>query len=113
MKKVISILLVVLMLVCVLTSCGEKRLVGTWIRTHSVLGVETEDIYVFNEDGTGKMTTLGGVEVDMTYTVEDGKIAITVNTLGTKTNLEYEYSFENGNLVLIVHGAEEEFVKQK
>ena len=113
MKKVISILLVVFMLVCVLTSCGEKKLVGTWTRTHTVLGVETEDKFIFNEDGLGKMTTLAGVEVDMTYTVEDGKIAITVNTLGAKTNIEYEYSFDNGNLILIVHGAEEVFVKQK
>lgn len=113
MKKVISILLVVLMMVCILTSCGEKKLVGTWIRTYTVLGVETEDKYVFNEDGTGKMTTIAGVEVDMTYTAEDGILAIKVNTLGLTTNIEYEYSFEDGKLILIVHGAAQEFVKQK
>lgn len=113
MKKAISIVLVVLMLVCVLTSCGTGKLVGTWTRQYTVLGVVTEDKFVFNEDGTGTMTTVLGIDLDITYTAEDGKLVVTFNTLGIETNVEYTYKFEKGNLLLTSDGETLEFEKQK
>ena len=113
MKKAISIVLVVLMLVCVLTSCGTGKLVGTWTRQYTVLGVVTEDKFVFNEDGTGTMTTVLGIDLDITYTAEDGKLVVTFNTLGIETNVEYTYKFEKGNLLLTSEGETLEFEKQK
>lgn len=113
MKKVVSIVLVMLMLACVLTACGSGKIVGTWTRQYTVLGVVTEDKFVFNEDGTGKMTTVLGIEVNMTYTAEDGKLTVTVDTLGVETTAEYTYKFEKGNLLLTADGETLEFVKQK
>ncbi|MBQ8830763.1 MAG: hypothetical protein IJ017_04120 [Oscillospiraceae bacterium] len=113
MKKAVSIILAVLMLVCVLTSCGAGKLVGTWTRQYTVLGVVSEDKFVFNEDGTGTMTTVLGIDVDMTYTAEDGKLVITVNTLGLETEVEYTYDFEKGNLLLTADGETLVFEKQK
>ena len=113
MKKIISIALVVLMLICVLASCGQKSVVGTWTRQYTVLGVVTEDKFVFNEDGTGTMTTILGIDLDMTYTAEDGELIVTVNTLGVETDITYSYKFEKGNLILTSGGETLEFIKQK
>ena len=113
MKKVVSIVLVVLMLVCLMASCSAGKLTGTWSRQYTVLGIVTEETFVFNEDGTGTMTTVLGIDMNMTYTAEDGKLIITFNTLGIETNTEYTYKFDKGNLLLTADGETLEFVKQK
>jgi len=113
MKKVIFIILIAALMLCLLTSCGSKSLVGTWSRQYTVLGVVNEDVFVFNEDGTGKMTTILGIGLDMEYTAEDGKLDIIVNVLGLDTKLEYTYKFEKGNLILTKDGESIQLEKQK
>ena len=113
MKKAVSIVLAAVLLVCVLTSCGAGKLVGTWTRQYTVLGIVTEDKLVFNEDGTGTMTTVLGIDMNMTYTAQDGKLVITFDTLGIETNVEYTYEFDKGNLLLTSDGETLVFEKQK
>lgn len=112
MKKIVSIVLAVLMLLCVMTACGEKSVVGTWTRQYTVMGVVTEDKFVFNEDGTGTMTTILGIDIDMTYTAEDGELVVIVTTLGVDTDIKYSYAIEKGKLLLTSGGETMEFEKQ-
>ena len=85
MKKAIVLILAVLMMLSVFTACSGGNITGTWIRYDTILGVVTEEKFVFNDDGTGSMTTILGIETDMTYTAEDGKLIVTVSTLGIET----------------------------
>ena len=104
MKKVISVILIAVLMLCMVTSCGSKALVGTWSRQYSVLGVVNEDKFVFNEDGTGELTTVLGIGLDMTYTAEDGVLNIVVDILGIETEIQYTYEFEKGDLLLTKDG---------
>ena len=113
MKKAIVLILAVLMMVSVFTACSNGKITGTWIRNDTVLGVVTEEKFVFNEDGTGSMTTILGIETDMTYTAEDGKLIISVSALGIETEREYTYEFSKGNLLITADGETREFEKQK
>jgi len=113
MKKAITLILAVLMMLSVFTACSGGNLTGTWIHHDTILGVVTEEKFVFNEDGTGSMTTILGIETDMTYTVEDGKLVITVSALGIETEHEYTYEFSKGKLLITANGETREFEKQK
>lgn len=113
MKKVVVLILAVLIIVGVVTACSGGTITGTWVHYDTVLGVVTEEKFVFNEDGTGSMTTILGIETDMTYTAEDGKLIVTVSALGIETEHEYTYEFSKGNLLITANNETREFEKQK
>ena len=70
MKKIISLILIIVSLCLILTSCGSKKdLIGTWAPKDFDLGEEY--VLVFNEDGTG--TYFGEV---ITYKVSGNKLSI-------------------------------------
>lgn len=100
MRKILAVCLLVALVIglCACAAPG-KKLVGTWKHTESVFGASVETTYVFNDDGTGKTTTLS-VGVEFTYTVEKDKVVITSYPLGVKTTQEYTFDFSDGKLLL-------------
>ncbi|MBQ7639332.1 MAG: hypothetical protein IJS90_10570 [Clostridia bacterium] len=103
MKKVISVFLVVFCVAALLSSCAkpEKKIIGTWTGSASLLGLEADYSFTFNEDGTGKMTTALEIGVEMTYTITDEKLSVTTSILGLDNTKEYGYSFDKDTLTLI------------
>lgn len=112
MKRLIAVLLAALMLLCLLTSCGSKSINGTWTRQYTVLGVVNEEKFVFNGDGTGSITAALGIDVDMTYTVDGDKLAVTFKVLGIETTTEYVYEIKGEQLLLTADGETLTFEKQ-
>lgn len=55
MKKILSVVLILVIAVTVFASCQspEESIVGTWTYNETVLGIVTERTYVFNADHTG------------------------------------------------------------
>ena len=99
MRKVIAGLLLCVM-VFALCSCAisEKLIVGTWKSQTTVLGVVTETKYTFNEDGTGTKSNV--LDINFTYSFEEGKLLITTSTLGIENTEKFSYSFKGNKLVL-------------
>ena len=98
MKKVFAFLLAVLMVAGLCACSPEKSIVGSWKHQTTVLGVVTETVYTFNEDGTGKISSV--VDVSFTYEFSDDKLLITTSTLGIKNTEEYSYEFSGSKLAL-------------
>ena len=97
MKRLIALVLVV---ACLLCACGvsQRSLVGSWKYQTTVLGVVTETIYVFNEDGTGTMDSI--VDLNFTYTLSEDQLEITTTVLGISDTKSYTVSFDGGKLVM-------------
>ena len=91
--------LVLCLCALVLVSCGSNKLVGTWTGSESAMGVSVETQFTFNEDGTGKLGTMG-VNVDFTYTASDGKLFITTEVFGVSDTTEYTYEIKGDTLTL-------------
>lgn len=98
MKKFTAGLLLVVLLLTLCSCAPEKSIVGTWKYQTTVLGVVTETVYTFNEDGTG--TRSGVVTTDFTYSFSDDTLLITTNLLGIEMTEEYTYDFGIDHLVL-------------
>jgi len=97
MKKTILALLIVAILV--LCACSvELAIVGTWKNQTTVLGVVTETIYTFNDDGTGSKKTV--LETDFTYEVSGDKLTITTSVLGIESTEEYTVDVSWNELTL-------------
>ena len=103
MKKVISVALLLLMVVTVFAGCSnpQKDIVGTWTGETSVYGIISEKTYTFNEDGTGKTKTLLGVEVEITYTIDDTTLTVITTALGVSNETAYSYTLEDNVLTLV------------
>ena len=99
MKRILAFILVVVM-VAGLCACAkpEESIVGKWKHQNTVLGVVTETIYTFNEDGTGTKTNV--IDLGFTYSFADDKLFITTSALGIEYTEEYTYSFGINELVL-------------
>ena len=82
MKKVISLALVLVVVMCAFASCGtpvEEKLAGKWTYNETILGIVTERTYVFNADGTGTAPgELVGdlLPLDMKWAVNDKTLTI-------------------------------------
>lgn len=102
MKKVMSVVLVVLCVLTLFSGCAnpEKKIIGTWNGEENVLGVVAKYSFTFNEDGTGSMTAALDIGVAMTYTIEDDKLNITTSILGINNTKTYTYAFEGDQLLL-------------
>jgi len=98
MKKVLLAVLIAATVMLCACSVFSKTVVGTWSHKENVLGVVTETVYVFKEDGTGSMKNI--IETKFTYTTEDNKLTITTKPLGIELVDEYTYSFDGGKLCL-------------
>jgi len=92
MRKITAgLLLFVMMISLCACTITEKAIVGTWKSQSSILGVVTETIYTFNEDGTGTKSNV--LDVDFTYAFSDEKLLITTSVLGVASTEEFSYEF--------------------
>ncbi len=112
--KTLAVIALVAVLLIVLISYAfpEKRIVGEWVRKNSVLGIETESVYRFNADGTGTMPVAFGIDVPMTYTIDEEKLVMTVSApnlaanilelggIGSEYTAEYTYKFRGSTITL-------------
>lgn len=91
MKKIFALLLAVMMIFA-LVSCGSEKLTGgKW-----VFGPNS---YEFTDDG--KVTAIcNGMTTSGTYTKEDGKLILTVNGLLGETTKELTYKIDGNELTL-------------
>lgn len=103
MKKFLS-LFIVAVLIFGLSGCfgslNEKLIVGTWIAKKNVLGLVSETEYVFNEDGTGSMSTVLGIKVATTYTIDEDTLSIVTDAASLRKTYVYKYDFVDDSLVL-------------
>ena len=103
MKKYKFLLVItILLLCCVLSSCGSdnKRIVGTWTNQEEAFGLVTETKYVFRDDGTGTMSTILGVDLAITYSIENGEIIISTSALGIINETKYQYKIDGKTLTM-------------
>lgn len=103
MKKVLGIFIAVCILVVSFAGCAaisEKLIVGEWTANTSILGISTETTYVFNEDGTGSLSTVMGIEIAIDYTIDEENLIIITDTPALQKTFKYVYEFEEDNLVL-------------
>jgi len=99
MRKITAgLLLFVMMISLCACTITEKAIVGTWKSQSSILGVVTETIYTFNEDGTGTKSNV--LDVDFTYAFSDEKLLITTSVLGVASTEEFSYEFGWEKVVL-------------
>ena len=90
MKKYCLVIFIVLSLF-VLTACGKKGLVGSWIyKTGSY-------VYVFNDDGTGSYEYGSNVR-NFTYTTDGNKITILYS--GNTIPFETTYEIKDDELII-------------
>ena len=111
MKKACGIVAVVLILCCMFSACGKSEaLVGTW--TVSEDGIEMS--FIFNSDGTGKITALGGImTIEYAYKVDGNKITfqeINQEVLGSEP---YTYEIKGDKLSLTAGGEVMTLTKEK
>ncbi len=113
MKKTVAVALVFVMMLA-LCSCAlmpEKAIVGAWKCHTTILGVVTETVYTFYEDGTGVRSN--AVNVDFTYSFgEENKLTITASAFGFENTEEYTYEFD-GSKKLVLTGEENTLTLEK
>lgn len=110
MKK-ISLTILALVAVLMLTSCGKAKKVsiaGSW-------GADSgsETVYLFNEDGTGKISIGTTVSKSFTYETNDNTLKIVTEILGQKDEQEYTYSIDGDVLTMTRNTESVTYTKQK
>ncbi len=104
MKKVLSIALILVVLVCAFSACGtpvEEKIAGKWTYNETVLGIVTERTYVFNADGTGTAPgELTGdlIPLEMRWSVYENNITIEKN-IG-REGISYTFELKGDTLTL-------------
>ncbi len=114
MKK-IKLIAIVAAVLFVLAACSaQDRIVGTWKSQTTVLGVVTEQEYVFNEDGTGSTPGILGIPAAMTYTIDGNSLVVKNAVLdaaeeivGKDLSTTYTVEFGIDTLTLIDKDGEE------
>ena len=101
MKRIFTLCIcLIFILLCSCSAVSGIAIVGEWQSDDSILGVEIETTYVFNDDGTGEMTTVLGLSQDFTYEFKGDKLNITTEILGIKNTEVYDYTFKGDVLTL-------------
>ena len=110
MKK-ISLMILALVAVLMLASCGKAKKVsiaGSW-------GADSgsETVYLFNEDGTGKISIGTTVSKSVTYETNDNTLKSVTEILGQKDEQEYTYSIDGDVLTMTRNNESVTYTKQK
>ncbi|MBR6535459.1 MAG: hypothetical protein IKT65_07755 [Clostridia bacterium] len=105
MKKILSIIIItcIALSTCALCSCksAEENIVGTWTNQTTVFGVVTENSYTFNEDGTGKSTTVLGVGLGFDYTIDGDMLTLKYSVFGIEASTKnYTFKISGDKLTL-------------
>ena len=104
MKKVISLALVLVVVMCAFASCGtpvEEKIAGKWTYQETILGIVTERTYIFNADGTGTAPgELVGdlLPLDMKWYISDDYLVIEKTYSGDP--VYYTYALKGDVLTL-------------
>lgn len=109
MKK-ISVVIFALVAVLILASCGKTKKVsitGSWKADSG-----TETIYLFNDDGTGKISVGTTVSKAFTYETNDNILKIVTEILGQKDEQEYTYSIDGNVLTMTRNGESVTYTKK-
>lgn len=107
MKKVLcSVVALCLILACLCGCRGafyEKRIVGEWTTKTNILGsgVVTETAYTFNEDKTGSISGVLGLDIATTYTIDETSLVIVTDTALLQQTFNYTYEFDGDQLILV------------
>jgi len=110
MKK-ISLTILTLVAVLMLASCGKAKKVsiaGSWSADSG-----SETVYLFNEDGTGKISIGTTVSKSFTYETNDNTLKIVTEILGQKDEQEYTYSIDGDVLTMTRNNESVTYRKQK
>lgn len=95
-------LLMVTVLVLAMTGCSQKAaLVGQWSYKESLWGVATETIYTFEKDGSGTVSTLLGVDLVISYTVQEDQLTINSSVFGVDSTEVYTFTVKGDTLTLV------------
>ncbi len=104
MKKIVSTVLILTLVVCAFAACGvkpAKAIIGTWEGTKDLLIGEAKYTFTFNEEGKGTMSTpTTSLGVEMTYTIEEDVLTISTTVLGISNSNTYTVAFEDNKLIL-------------
>lgn len=106
MKKILCSVMVLCLVFTCLCSCQgafyEKRIVGEWTTKTNILGsgVVTETTYVFNEDKTGSVSGILGLDIATTYTIDETNLVIVTDTALLQQTFSYTYEFDGDLLIL-------------
>ena len=103
MRKLLCFLIAPILLIS-LGGCfgtyNEKLVVGTWIAKKNTIGLISETEYIFNEDGTGSMSTILDIKVAITYKIDEENLTIVTDTPTLKKTYVYTYDFVDDTLIL-------------
>jgi len=106
MKRFSVFLLCILFLIVLLSGAAcandESVIIGTWKCQTSVLGIVTETVFQFNEDGSGYYSRILGVKVAFTYefTENVGELIFRSDIFGASSEELYEYHLTMDTLTL-------------
>ena len=107
MKKAICSVIALRLIFACLCGCqnafSEKLIVGEWTVKTNILGsgVVTETTYTFNEDKTGSISGVLGLDIATTYTIDDTHLVIVTDTALLKQTFNYTYEFDGDKLILV------------
>lgn len=101
-KRVVSVLLLVVFIICMLTACSTK-LSGTYTNEEGLI----KQSFTFDKDNKVTVSAFG-INVDGEYEIEDDTITITYRLLNISYDMEK--SFEKSGNSIFIDGVE--FVKE-
>ncbi len=107
MKKTICAVIALCIVFVSLCGCqgflADKLIVGEWTSKTNILGsgVVTETTYTFNEDKTGSISGLLGLDIATTYTIDETQLVIVTDTALLQQTLTYTYEFDGDTLILV------------
>ena len=93
---------------CIMWQSKESSIAGSW-------GADSgsETVYLFNEDGTGKISIGTTVSKSFTYETNDNTLKIVTEILGQKDEQEYTYSIDGDVLTMTRNNESVTYRKQK
>lgn len=103
MKKTVSILLVLVLALSLFASCSaEKKIIGKWKCDTGLVGpLSVETTFDFKEDGKVAVSTVAGLSLDSSYTINEDTLTIDFGTiLGISTVKAYTMNIEKDVLTL-------------
>lgn len=108
MKKIVCAVVALCLVLGCLCSCqdvqgaiSERLIVGEWTSKTNVMGVVTETTYTFNEDKTGSISGLFGIELATTYNIDDTHLIVVTDTPTLQKTFKYTYEIDGEKLILV------------
>ena len=113
-NRIIALCLVAVVLMTVLTACGnKKKFVGTWeeLDADGEVSYNGETLVLAN-DGTGSAEK-DGMTASVTWSVEGNKLFITMSMCGVTETEECTYKFSGDTLTITDQDGDETVYRKK